>query len=648
MSEFTIKIDNTPKEVKDHRIFVSRDELKEVLKKYTLKPGYSFDDVFPEFSTKEKIFIDEFFLSQKLKYFDTTGAGGGEGGEGGGGGCNGNCLEGPFEDLHTEAKEIIAAINEVHDELDVVVPRVDKIQERLDKISDEDGIILPDIIDTDQIIANSVTADKIQANSINAGHIQAEAIESKHIGAEQIVAGHIQAGAITTDKIESEQIVTKHIAADQIVAGHIAANQIDAVHINTDTIKTRHISAEQIVAEHIKAGEIKTDHLAAGSITAVKIQSDSIETRHLTAGCVVADKIATNAITSDKIEANAITSNKIQANSIEAFHINGKIITGEHIVAGAITAGSGIIANGAIGSAQISDLEANKLTAGTIDTSLIKIKSADSIMEITGNQIMVNDTSDALNVKNRVILGKYRTSGDSIEYGLLVRSADGRTTMIDGTGVHNAGITDGAIDNNKVADDANISGTKLDIDSVITTINNDGSINISGTKVQVGNGSLDVHLSQQTQKIEEHEKTLESHSSSIKANADSISMKVDSQVYERFETNITERVDALAVNTIYTAQIMSKNGNIFVNGDIFTTLTVVVKEGSLDITDTLDVEQFVWSRVSDSPTGDRRWNAAHENAGHSIDITSDDVLQKATFEVMVVNLGENNLTIKAM
>ena len=39
--------------------------------------------------------------------------------------------------------------------------------------------------------------------------------------------------------------------------------------------------------------------------------------------------------------------------------------------------------------------------------------------------------------------------------------------MIDGDGVHNAGITDGAVDNNKVANDANIAGSKLDINSVV-------------------------------------------------------------------------------------------------------------------------------------------------------------------------------------
>ena len=93
-------------------------------------------------------------------------------------------------------------------------------------------------------------------------------------------------------------------------------------------------------------------------------------------------------------------------------------------------------------------------------------------------------SQDASNPVNRVIVGKYNADSDSVEYGLLVRGADGQTIMIDGNGVHNAGITDGAVDNNKVANDANIAGSKLDINSVVTEING-STEKISSTIVQV-------------------------------------------------------------------------------------------------------------------------------------------------------------------
>lgn len=167
-------------------------------------------------------------------------------------------------------------------------------------------------------------------------------------------------------------------------------------------------------------------------------------------------------------------------------------LTAENFKANSIVAGSGIIAEGAIGSAQISSLSVNKLEAGDITTSKHRIVSADGTIEIVGNQILINR-----NNINRVILGEYRKSDGTTEYGLLVRAKDGQTIMLDGNGVHNAGITDGAIDNNKVADNANISGNKLDINSVIREVNNNGTETIKGTKVTVGDRTLDVELSTQ-------------------------------------------------------------------------------------------------------------------------------------------------------
>lgn len=668
MSDFIINIGEPESKAtpgaSDYKVFVSREELKTILKDFRLKPGYTFDDVFPEFLTEEKIFIDERFLGTKLSYFQSDAGSGG--------------IDDLYPELNTENKTIIGAINEVHGEIDAVVPRVEVLEFNVGKIM-QDGALLPDIIDVDQLKANSVVADKIhagaittdkiradsiiaeqikvnqikadhlQANSvvaekiaaeqINAGHIQAEAIESKHIKADQINAGHIQADAITSDKIMANQILARHILADQINANHIAANQIDAVHINSDSIETRHIKADQIHADHIISDQIETRHLQANSINAMKIQANAIETHHLTAGAVVADKIAANAITSDKIEANAITGDKINANSIETYHLNGKIITGEHIQAGAITAGSGIIADGAIGNAQISNLEADKIDAGTIDTNKVKIASKDAVMEMYGNQIMINDTTNPLLPQNRVVLGEYNVDEQTTEFGLLVRGKDGKTVMIDGEGVHNAGITDGAIDNNKVADNANISGLKLDIDSVIRTVNENGTETISGTKVQVGDRTLNIELSEQNQLITENKKEISNQKAQISAMEDSIKLKVDSQTYEKFEQIITGKVEELENSIPYTVEVISENGNIFKNGNISTTLTVVVKEGNVDITDTVQDSQILWSRISVDPQADELWNIAHVNAGKTIEITSMDLVQRAIFKADVMDLG---------
>lgn len=662
---FVVKIGGEPSPIStsDFKIFVSRRELRDILADYQLKPGYTFEEVFPEFGDEEeKIFIDRRFLGGKLSYFNTDTLGG---------------VDDIYLELNTENKTIIGAINEVHAEIDETVPRVDELEFNVYKIMDE-GFLLPDIIEADQIKANSVTADKIlagsittdkiradsiiaeqikadqimtdhlqansvnadkiQADSINAGHIQAEAITAESIQADAIQTRHLAAGIITSDKILSDQILANHIMAGEINATHIGADQIDAVHINSDTIETRHLKADSIVAEKIQADQIETRHLKADSITAEKILANSITADKIQAGAIVADKIAAGAITSDKIEANAITGDKISANSIDAIHINGKIISGEHIQTGSITAGSGIIADGAIGNAQISNLSASKLEAGTIDVSKIKLKSQDATIDMYGNQIMVNDTTDALNPQNRVILGEYPV-GETTEYGLLVRGKDGNTVMIDGAGVHNAGITDGAIDNNKVADDANISGLKLDIDSVIRTINEDGSETIAGTKVQVGDRTLDIELSTQNQLITNNSTQISNQQSQINALDEQISLKVSSSDFEQFETTVSGKIEELEDSIPYQVNVISSNGETFSNGNIYTILTVQVLNGNVDITDTIQDSQVLWSRYSSDEEGDLLWNEAHLNTGKSVEITYLDFFKRAVFTADVTDLG---------
>ncbi|WEV23444.1 phage tail protein [Clostridium perfringens] len=231
-------------------------------------------------------------------------------------------------------------------------------------------------------------------------------------------------------------------------------------------------------------------------------------------------------------------------------------LTADNFKTNAITAGSAVIAEGAIGSSQISSLSVNKLEAGDITTSKHRIVSADGTIEIVGNQILINR-----NNVNRVILGEYRKSDGTTEYGLLVRAKDGQTIMLDGNGVHNAGITDGAIDNNKVADNANISGNKLDINSVIREVNTHGTETIKGTKVQIGDRTLDVELSTQKNAITEHSKELSSQKASLTALDNALKFKVDSQTFTQSTETINSNINRAKEEAIIKARSIPDTRN---------------------------------------------------------------------------------------
>ena len=295
-----------------------------------------------------------------------------------------------------------------------------------------------------------------------------------------------------------------------ISGGSISDGTISGDKLENDSITSDHIKAEQILADHIMSNQITTNHLVANSITSDHIQSNTIDTKHLKA----------NIIQSEHIQANTIGANHIQANSI--------------------TAGSGIIADGAIGNAQISKIDAGKIEAGTIDTSKVTIQGANGHLRLKGNRMQVFQ-GVGNQAKERVSVGD--VNGDGTVYGLRVRGADGQTILLDENGVKSEGITDGSITNNKISEDANIDGAKLNINSVINRINTDGTEVIQGTKIEVDGTNLGVKLSEITNKQTSDGERITQAQAQITANQNAIKLKVDEQTYTTDKNAMTSKLE---------------------------------------------------------------------------------------------------------
>lgn len=302
--------------------------------------------------------------------------------------------------------------------------------------------------------------------------------------------------------------------------------------------------------DHLFAGNITAENIAAGSITADKILAGSITTDKLMAECITSDKISANSITANLIKSDSIESRHIKAGSIEAEHIKAGAIDAEHIAAGVITAdkiatgtitaGSGIIADGAIGNAQISKLDAAKIEAGIIDTSKVTIQGSNGHLRLKGNRLQVfNGTG--VNAKERVSVGD--VNGDGSIFGLRVRGADGQTVLLDENGIKSEGITDGSITNDKISEDANIDGSKININSVISKINEDGTETIQGAKIKVDGTSLETKLFDIKIKQDENTDSISQAQTQINANTNSIKMKVDEQIYTNDKKDMTSKLE---------------------------------------------------------------------------------------------------------
>ena len=77
--------------------------------------------------------------------------------------------------------------------------------------------------------------------------------------------------------------------------------------------------------------------------------------------------------------------------------------------------------------------------------------------------------------------------------------------------------------------------------------------------------------------------------------------------------------------------IISTNGLVFKNGIMSTTLKAIVYKGKKDVTNELSASKFIWTRTSKDENSDNEWNNNHGKGVKQIDITANDVYQRATF-----------------
>lgn len=375
--------------------------------------------------------------------------------------------------------------------------------------------IIDGTIDAGDKLTGSVNADQIYENVIAAINKYIQFSEDK--GKPITTIGSAVIGDLSADKITSGDIDTERLQANVIEAINASIGKIDSDKIDVDTIVGKNIliigengklainPEYGIVAGNaqlfdvddegnitnetfISNGELVFDDdspapkntafyfdintgkayfsgsLSASDITTGKLSSDYL---------YVKDGFITNAmienLNAEKINAGDIAADRLSANVISAINASTQKIDGERL----------LFKNGYIQNAWIGDLSADKLTSGTIYTNRVTVKSDDGGFLINGNVTQWTDKTG----KVRLQAGQ-DASGN---FNFAIFGEDGTTAYFDEGGIHAEGIRDNILvdDMMKPITDgyAGIQGDKLNISSVITTINSDGTTNINSGKI---------------------------------------------------------------------------------------------------------------------------------------------------------------------
>lgn len=263
----------------------------------------------------------------------------------------------------------------------------------------------------------------------------------------------------TTNKVN--RLVTEQAIIKEALIEKANIKDLEAVSIRTQTLEAKTAKIEEAI--------IDVAHISDLNAINANIQN-----------LIAADATINNALIgkADITELNAvkgtITSLDSKIANIETL-VNGNL-SSENIQAGGITSDKLTIANGFITNAMIASLDVAKINAGDISTNKFRIVSDSGKMLISDNTIQIRD-----NNRVRVQIGKDASN----DYNMYVWDSVGKL-MFDATGLKADGIKNKIIRDDMISDSANISGSKINISSLVTEINKDTNTTvIKSSKIQL-------------------------------------------------------------------------------------------------------------------------------------------------------------------
>ena len=245
--------------------------------------------------------------------------------------------------------------------------------------------------------------------------------------------------------------------AERITADIVSAKQALLEKADITELNAQIANLENVYAAKADITELSAQIATIDNLTAKKADVEQLYTKKADIDTLVADTATLKSLKSDVANIDVLLSGKAGTGELTSIKLTAE--------------------NAEIATALIKDLTAANFKAKTIETDDFTIKSSSGKLQIVGNTIQIKDKNNTV----RVQIGE---DGKS-DYGIYVTDAGGKIMFTSYDGLHEDGIKSGIIKNDMVADDAHISGSKLDISSVIDGINADNSTYLNTSKVVI-------------------------------------------------------------------------------------------------------------------------------------------------------------------
>ncbi len=253
----------------------------------------------------------------------------------------------------------------------------------------------------------------------------------------------------------------KQTFTDDLQASNAKINTLESDHATFKEATATNFNATNarianIEADYLKATDAKLTYATITNLNTTNAEIAKLKTKDAEIDKLVATKATIIDLNAAVGRVGVLESSYANLNTL----VNGNL-TSDNIQNLTLTSKNTTIENGMIKNAMIENLSFDKITGMDINTTNLTVHSSDGKSKWSDNTIQVSDAN-----RVRVQIGKDASN----DYSMSVWDKNGNMIW-DALGATEKTIQRKIIRDGIVADDANISGSKLDINSVIKEVN---------------------------------------------------------------------------------------------------------------------------------------------------------------------------------
>lgn len=293
----------------------------------------------------------------------------------------------------------------------------------------------------DNLTATNATIKNLSGDVLKFKTGEFENLKSDVASFKETTTTNLNAANAKIENLEANTVKTSELEAKVGTFGYLKATDASLTYATITNLK----------AESGKIDDLQSDYATFKTATANDLKAANANIQNLTATkATITDLNAATAkisvLEGNYANLNTLVNGNLTSANIQSLTLNSKNTT---------------IENGMIKNAMIENLAFDKITGMDINTTNLTVHSSDGKSKWTDNTIQISDAN-----RVRVQIGKDASN----DYSMSVWDKNGNLIW-DALGATEKTIQRKIIRDGIVADDANISGSKLDINSVIKEVN---------------------------------------------------------------------------------------------------------------------------------------------------------------------------------